>query len=320
VSGMELVIRADGGRRRGAGHVMRCLAVAEAAHYRGWPITLSADLSELSWVQPWVADLQVRLVAPCDDAAELAALTAAESARAVLLDHYEFPPAMAEVEAAGAVLVSLEDDAFGRQPAHVAVDYRLGAETAARPDDGSQTLLRGSAYAPVRRQFRMAAVARAAEGSPGSPLRVAVVAGGTDPSGLAEPLASAVTRAGAEVLRWQRGAAMVEVLATADAVISTAGVSSYELCCLGLPIALVEAADNQRDNYRALTSADAATGLGTAADVAHDPAAVTARLLAWFEDTDHMLRQAAVARELVDGFGADRIVEAIASRLEVSRG
>ena len=317
---MKLVIRADGGRRRGAGHVMRCLAVAEAARHRGWHITLSADLSELPWVQPWVADLRVRLVAPCDDAAELAALTEAESARAVLLDHYEFPPAMAEVEAAGAVLVSLEDDAFGRRPAHIAVDYRLGAETAARPADGSQTLLRGSAYAPIRRQFEMAAVAHTAEGGRGSPLRVAIVAGGTDPSGLAAPLAVAVTRAGGEVLRWQRGAAMVEALATADAVISTAGVSSYELCCLGLPIALVEAADNQRDNYRALTSADAATGLGTATDVAHDPATVTSLLRTWFEDADRRVRQAAIARGLVDGLGADRIVEAIASRLEVSRG
>jgi spore coat polysaccharide biosynthesis predicted glycosyltransferase SpsG len=103
-------------------------------------------------------------------------------------------------------------------------------------------------------------------------------------------------------------------------VISTAGVSSYELCCLGLPLGLVEAVDNQRDNYRALTSADAATGLGTATDVAHDPATVTARLRAWFEDADRRVRQAAIARGLVDGLGADRIVEAIASRLEVSRG
>lgn len=92
---------------------------------------------------------------------------------------------------------------------------------------------------------------------------------------------------------------MSKTLRTADAVVSTAGVSSYELCCLGIPLALVEAVENQRDNYRALTSADAATGLGTGRDVAHDPATVTTRLKGWLDDAPRRLRQAATARELL---------------------
>lgn len=313
---MELVIRADSGRQHGAGHVMRCLAVAEQARDLGWRVTLSADLSELPWVERWLVSLQVRLVAPCDEASGLAGLAEGPGAVAVLLDHYDFPPAMAEVAAAGAVLVSFEDGVFGRRPAHLVVDYRLGAEATDRPADRSQTLLRGSAFAPIRREFRTAALNRVAGRADPSWLRVAVVAGGTDPSGLAAPLAAAVTRAGGEVLRWQPGAGMSATLRTADAVVSTAGVSSYELCCPGIPLALVEAVENQRDNYRALTSADAATGLGTGRDVAHDPVTVTARLSAWLDDPDTRSRQAATARELVDGLGAERIVAAMARCLE----
>lgn len=115
-------MRADSGRQHGAGHVMRCLAVAEQARDLGWRVTLSAALSELPWVERWLVSLQVRLVEPCDEPSGLAGLAEGPGAVAVLLDHHDFPPAMAEVAAAGAVLVSFEDGVFGRRPAHIVVD------------------------------------------------------------------------------------------------------------------------------------------------------------------------------------------------------
>lgn len=172
-----------------------------------------------------------------------------------------------------------------------------------------------------------------APGGSGLP-RVLVVMGGTDAAGLLPRVVAAldatgapaevdvVVPAGRDVPLPAGGparfraigplpdlpAAMVE----ADLVVSAAGTTVWELCCVGAPMALVRAADNQAEGYRTVVAAGAAAGLGGADDLASPaPAAAVLRALL----TDPALRNAlaARARTVVDGEGANRIVDAIAS-------
>src|SRR5207237_10340241 len=90
---------------------------------------------------------------------------------AVIVDHYGLGDLRKEVNAAGALLVSIEDDVFGRRPADIVVDS--GFAPGPRPDDGSGVLLRGIAYAPLRD-----VVLSTRRAPSGPPLHVTVVLGG----------------------------------------------------------------------------------------------------------------------------------------------
>ena len=55
---------------------------------------------------------------------------------------------------------------------------------------------------------------------------------------------------------------LAAIMARADLVISAAGTSVWELCCIGVPMALIWAVENQRDGYDRVVAAGAALGLG----------------------------------------------------------
>ncbi len=307
---MRLVISAAGGRTVGAGHVMRSMAVAEAAVAVGHAVVLAADLADLCWVEPWVCELGLELVAPTRDVASLARLAGSRGAEAVLVDSYGIGEAVEAVHDAGSLLASFEDGEHGRREADIVIDYQLEAQAEVRPHDGSTTILRGVAFAPIRAQVR----ALASGLSP--PLarnvtRAAVVMGGTDVSSLEGLVRDALTALRVDVMPVERGLSAIKRLAEAEAVVSAAGVSAYELCHLGIPTAVVLAADNQSGNYDALVQAAVVRGLGTSREITARPDLFQDRLQEWFGDPAARDSQARRARELVDGRGAHRIVAAL---------
>lgn len=317
----HLLIRADAGSQRGAGHVMRCLAVAEAAREHGWRVTMSTHLSAVGWVRPWIESLGVETVETADTVESLVELGGSTRADAVLLDHYGFgdhPDLLPAIEGIGAGLANFEDGEFGRRAAHLSIDYSLGAESMRRPHDGSTYCLRGIRFAPIRAEIRTGRSARPEpcdEPLSGRPV-VAVLMGGTDAQGLTATVEALIAQAGGHAHLLDGGLSLVSQLRRADAVISAAGVSAYELACLGIPTTLLQAAENQGANYRAMVAAGAAAGLGTAAELRAQPALVANRLRAWLSDPELLAATARVGRQLVDGRGASRIVAALAATSE----
>ena len=96
------------------------------------------------------------------------------------------------------------------------------------------------------------------------------------------------------------------LFADADLVISAAGVTLLELCCIGVPAAIVQLADNQAAGYRAAVDQGLAVGLGTVADLPTAAPIVRALL----EDPERRAALGAAASSVVDGRGADRILTA----------
>ncbi|HEX2132977.1 MAG TPA: spore coat protein, partial [Actinophytocola sp.] len=230
----SLLLRADGGPTIGVGHVARCLAFAEAAVARGWTVTFAG---EPAWLADRFAALDVPVV-PASDRMD---------ADVVLVDHY----GLAELPAVRARVVSLEDGTYGRRAADVVVDPNL--VLAPREPDGTGVFLGGPRYAPLRAD--VVAARRARTGVPGDPPRIVVVMGG----GAAAPtVAAAVTAlrdtglpmsvraiAAGEVplppagpgQRFEVGPptpALPTLFAEADLVVSAAGVTLTELCCVGV--------------------------------------------------------------------------------------
>lgn len=319
-----LLLRADAGPRLGAGHLSRCVAFAEEAVTRGWHVTLSGEIAAGQWLR----SLDVPLLPPATDADALAGLAKEVAADLVVVDNYPLGELWPAVRNVGARLISLEDGEFGRRAADIVVD--CGLAPPARPDDGSPTVLTGPAFAPLRAAVREAREHRRRGVPAGDPPRVIVALGGGDASAVLPPLLTALRDTGLamDVLAissapgmtpaprpWQRFAVdgpradLLRLFAGADLVVSAAGVTLLELCCIGVPTALLLRADNQAAGYRAVVDRHAVAGLGAVEDLIADPAPATEVLCGVLGDPSRRAGLAAAASGLVDGHGARRILD-----------
>lgn len=308
----NLLLRADGGPSIGVGHVSRCLAFAEAASARGWRPVFVGDLGGATWLAERFAALDVPVLP--------SAAFPDVPADVVLVDHYglgELPEVRARAR-----LVSLEDGHYGRRAADVVVDSSLAV--APRPADGSAVLLAGPRYAPVRADV---VAARRARSGAGDPPRVVVVMGG----GAAAPTVGAALSAlrdtglpmsvravaagevplpapapGQHFEVCPPTPALPTLLAEADLAVSAAGVTLTELCCIGVPAALVQLVDNQAAGYRAALAQGLAAGLGTPDEL---PAS-TDTLRELLRDPARRDALAGAAAATVDGDGAARVLDA----------
>ena len=323
---MRLLLRADASPTIGAGHISRVVAYAERAVSRGWEVAFAGNTDNSEWLASRFSELSVTRL-PVSPLASLAS-----GFDAVLVDHYGLGDVRAEVNAAGAVLVSIEDDTFGRRPADVVVDS--GFTPLPRSSDGSGVLLRGVEFTALRDVVLRTRALRASR-TPGSPLHVTVVLGGgaewvSTVSSLLRALrdtslpftADALVRGEPELPSLVDGQSirvapphpgLLDLLATTDVAITAAGVTFLELCCLGVPTAAVQLVDNQAAGYRAALDLGLTTGLGTASTL--DDRSVTTALRELLSDASLRSRLAKAASSTVDGRGADRVLDVVAARL-----
>lgn len=325
---MRVLLRCDASIGGGVGHLVRCLALAEAADERGWEVTLAGTF-DAPLARRLLASARVEVVEAATTTEGLAAQARGLEADVLHVDHYDVGADL-RGRMNDVVLSSIEDGTFGRRPADVVVDSTPGAQDAGRPHDGSAQVLLGVRHAPLRAAVRAARERAPRPARPGEPGDVLVVMGGTDPYGAAVPAAALARQAGAgrvvvvgdEATGVRARAAVpgVEVLGpvddlpglatTVDVVISAAGTSVWELACVGAPTALVPVTGNQRTGYERAVAAGIAIGLGTLDELRSGAAGAQAALAALLADHDRQTSLAAAGRDLVDGHGADRILDA----------
>jgi spore coat polysaccharide biosynthesis predicted glycosyltransferase SpsG len=261
----------------------------------------------------------------------------------VVVDSYRLPPEVyATVRAAGVPLVALVDgDPAGRE-ADVYVNQNLGGERRPEGLAPGATYLGGVEFALMRDEILRATAPPAPR--TGDRPRVLAFFGGTDPFGAAPAVAELLVRTGRpfEAVVVAADAALAErvravepcpsqklvavaplsplasAVREADAVVSAAGTSVWELLCLGAAAAVVQVADNQRAGYAAVTAGGAAAGLGHLDGLPTDPAAArTAHALLTDPDLRAELRRR--ARATVDGQGRRRVVDAALATLTHDR-
>jgi spore coat polysaccharide biosynthesis predicted glycosyltransferase SpsG len=328
----RLLLRADASPVIGAGHISRVVAYAERAVSRGWAVSFSGRTDNAEWLASRFDELGVPRLQPADDGPALGRL--AEDFDVVLVDHYELGDLRKDVNNAGALLVSIEDGTFGRRAADVVAD--CGFAPAPRPEDGSPVLLRGVAYAPLR-DVVLAARDKRQHVRLDGPLRVTVVLGGGGAwAGVVSAILTALSETGlsfaARVLA--RGDVTVpaafdgqsfevtgpgtnlhDLLVDTDLAVSAAGVTLLELCCLGVPTAVVRLVDNQVTGYRGALDHGLAAGIGSGESLlagGQEAGSVLSDLLSRSTERE---RLAATAAATVDGLGADRVLDAVSEIL-----
>jgi UDP-2,4-diacetamido-2,4,6-trideoxy-beta-L-altropyranose hydrolase len=348
-SGSPLIIRTDAGGRIGLGHLMRCLALAEAWQDRGgqalFITACESDRLRQRLVQEGFELIPGERVHPDPHDWALMSEVLQEHPRSwVVLDGYHLDSSyQRRVKEAGHPLLAVDDMAhLEHYWADVILNQNLHATTLRYDAEPNAQFLLGIRYSLLRREFVRWRSWR--KEIPGVAHRVLITLGGSDADNATLMVVSALAAVEADTLeavvvvgadsphyealqaaacgsrhaiRLLRNVTdMSQLMAWADIAISAAGITVYELANLGVPMCLVAIAGNQEANARLLDLAGAARGLGSLRDLTpRRIAAAISLLIRSKPDRDSM---SARGRELVDGLGAERVVmRLLAERLRL---
>lgn len=331
-----LLFRADAGPDIGAGHVMRCLALALAWQTSGGRAVFLTRKSTLSIARYRDAEIEsIELSAnPGSKAdAEVTVHSAAElGANWIVVDGYHFDGTFQKLLATSDRQILWIDDEAHAPPysADLVLNQNPHANKGLYRDRAQATgLLLGSRYALLRPEFLRASVDR----SPDRVTRILITLGGSDPLGLTGLLISALLPAlepDAEIraivgplakedshltqLARQNPSVhllrsvqdMAKQMEWAHLAVAAAGSTCWELAALGLPALLVAVAKNQRPLATSMARSGAAIDLGPPEGLASSQVETAFRQLAKSPSRYRAASQAGPA--LVDGQGADRVL------------
>jgi UDP-2,4-diacetamido-2,4,6-trideoxy-beta-L-altropyranose hydrolase len=332
-----LIIRADASVEIGTGHVMRCLALAQAWQDAGGDVVFAMARSTPAVEDRLCAERVVvfKLDAIAGDATQVIALARSRQAQWVVADGYAFGSGYQhEIKNAALKLLWVDD---GGQQEHYSADLILNQNTHARESmyphrEPHTRLLLGPRYAMLRREFgpwrefkreiaRVGSkvlvtmggsdpdnvtlrVIEALQAVAADRLEITVVAGGSNPH--FGSLQQAVSLSGRAPRLLRNAANMPELMAWADIAISAAGTTCWEMCLLGLPAMVIDLAPNQLPVALELARSHAAIHLGNTRDVTVEKIGV--RLEFFLRSPDLRSTMSQRGRELVDGRGAQRVV------------
>jgi UDP-2,4-diacetamido-2,4,6-trideoxy-beta-L-altropyranose hydrolase len=337
----SLFIRADANTQIGMGHVMRCLALAQA-----WQETGGAVHFALANVAPAIESrlrdegLNVYYLTAQpgsdDDANQTITLARQIQATWVVVDGYHFDADYQRALKQADLRLLVVDD-YGHANhyyADLVLNQNIYAEESLYTSREPYThLLLGTQYALLRREFwpwrgwrrEIAPVAR----------KVLVTLGGADPDNVTlkvirvlqqtqlegleavvvvgnsnphwETLQAAVNQQTESAIRLEQNVThMPELMTWADVAISAGGSTCWELAFMGLPNLVMVLADNQRLVAEGLNTAGVSVNLGNADLLSPNT------LIAAFSDLANSPKKRfesiRCSQMLVDGAGADRVV------------
>lgn len=341
---MNLLIRADASPEIGSGHVMRCLALAQAWIDSGENAALaSANLGERLEVRFKIEGIRVLRIGATAGSTEDAEITIALARRFrscwVVVDGYQFgTDYLRMLKEAGLRLLVIDDTADAK---HYFADFILNPSFDANIEwysnrETSTRLLLGPRYALLRREFlKWRGWTRAI---PNNARNLLVIFGGADPGNSSMKAIAAMRQidrdlqvvllAGEENPRYDelcQAARQVKrcvrieqsppdvspFMAWADVAFSAAGSTIWELGFMGLPSVILTAAENQMQNAVGFKQKGASAYLGREVEV--DSTQIANSITKLLASRNLRTRMTAACREIVDGGGSSCVVAQLAS-------
>jgi UDP-2,4-diacetamido-2,4,6-trideoxy-beta-L-altropyranose hydrolase len=335
-----LLIRADATAQIGTGHVMRCLALAQAWKKLGdQAVFLMRREGETLETRIRSAGVAVRylnaIAGSKEDAQETARLTFEMGASWIILDGYHFSSAYQGIlKDFGSRLLYIDDYGhLDHYPANIVLNHNLGSSEALYPSRAHDTqLMLGSDYILLRQEFlkwkkwerKVPKVAR----------KILVSFGGGDSGNTVFMIIkslqdlslkdvevvlltatinpqTALLQKEITVLPFRTRLLhtthdMAEIMAWADIAISAAGSTAWELAYMGVPSILVVLAENQMSVARELDNRRIGLNLGGLhALTSRQITSEMEKLLLSEQERSEMSYR---GRKLLDGYGVDRII------------
>lgn len=340
-----LLVRADATVTSGTGHVMRCLALAQAWQHAGGDV-LFAMAQFTPAIGERLQSEQLKIVAieavagSADDIRQTIAAAVSHNAEWLVLDGYQFNANyVSELQNVRPLLVLDDNGEIEFYSAELVLNQNVHARAEMYLQRAPRTrLLLGPSYTLLRKEFTAYRNWARKVSAPGK--RVLLTMGGSDPKDLTPGILAAlcdlpiadlqirvVVGGSAEnrsvVAEKAEGFSgrvevlsnvgnIAELMAWADVAITGAGTTCWEMCLLGLPAILVVVAENQRFIAEHLATLGAAINAGPAESLdCSFLAQITAQLL---ENADRRFKMSQSARQLVDGMGSERVRAALLDR------
>jgi UDP-2,4-diacetamido-2,4,6-trideoxy-beta-L-altropyranose hydrolase len=340
MSGETLIIRADADLQMGTGHVMRCLAIAQAWMADGGNITFAMTTTAKPLeVQVTARGAGVTYLsaqpASADDAAATIALARRYEATWVVVDGYHFD-ASYQRRLKDANLKVLVVDDYGHA-GHYTADVILNHNGAAHEElypgrSPDSRLLLGPRYLLLRQEFARKRLP-SRETLPIA-CRLLVTLGGSDADNVTGKVLQALASIDSELLELvivvgannqyskrlrdltqtlrqqltvvQQVTNMAPLMNWADFAIAAAGTTAWELAYMAVPTLLIPLAENQRAVAATLDRAGVALNLGWHASLT--PGSITQAAETLMVASERRRQMSECGRNLVDGHGADRVV------------
>jgi UDP-2,4-diacetamido-2,4,6-trideoxy-beta-L-altropyranose hydrolase len=341
-----LIIRADAGPQIGTGHVMRCLALAQAWEDAGGDAVFAMAAGAQS-IEPRIEAERMKIArlsaqpGSIEDAAETIRLAREAGAKWIAVDGYVFgSDYQRAIKDAGFRLLFIDD--YGHchhYTADIVLNQNIYAdESFYRSIEPYTRLLLGSKFVLLRREFlkwrgwkrEILPVAR----------KVLVTLGGSDPNNVAFKVIQALQEmdgpylqakvitglynAHPETLRQAEQCLriqvqfvtdttnMAELMAWADIAVSAGGTSCWEIAYMSLPNCIIVTAENQALVAEALHSRGVSVNMGWFASIkAVRLAQVLSDLLQDKEQRSYMSHQ---GRLIVQGEGSRNVVNTIRNK------
>lgn len=338
----HLVIRVDASTQMGTGHLIRCLALAQAWKDAGDEVTfITACQSEGLLQRLREEEFDIHLLScPYPDPSDWVYtkdVLASHPNSWVVLDGYHFDEVYQRwVKETGHRLLVIDDMAHLKHYyVDIVLNQNLHAEQLHYSCEPYTRLLLGSRYVLLRREFlawrdwkrEIPEVAR----------RVLVTLGGGDPEnhtlkviqalqkvdipGLEAIVVIGASNPHAEVLEAAIGQSripirlihdarnMPELMTWADMAVSSAGTTTWELLFLGTPTLFLVLADNQSNIAEQIESQEVGKSLGQAENITVQSLVESIASLA--KGFNLRVRVSENARQIVDGQGGHRVLEAL---------
>ena len=272
-------IRADASPQMGTGHVMRCLALAQAAQNLGFAVHMMGQVN-VSWVLEKLRAENIPFTrlegeVPTEESPEYLMKLIQESDFSpdwVVMDGYHFTlPCQRAIREAGYKLLLIDD--YNHLPEYscdILLNQNLGAEEFVYSGDIGTKLL-GPKYALLRREFVKARKLAEQRQFPSNPEKLLLTLGGGDFSShlpfieeamalpeltgctlrviqggmLEEDIRHSLAKCPATIEILDRVDDMPALLLDTDMCITAGGSTCWELCAMGVPFLTVLIAENQ---------------------------------------------------------------------------
>ena len=324
----------------GTGHVMRCLALAEAWQDTGGQVVFAIVASPSS-VRERLLRESVEILeisgtpGTPKDAERTAALARQHSAAWVVVDGYQFgEDYQRALKSVGLEILFLDDyGQAGHYYADLVLNQNVSADKNAYQNREPYTqLLLGSRYCLLRREFIAWRKWRREISPVGH--RVLVTMGGSDPENFTaraiealntiedDNLEVTVVLGGSnehseslehltdgirkKIIVHRNVSNMAELMARSDIAVSAAGTTCWELCFMGLPAVVIDLAANQKPIAQGLERRGCVIHVGGGGEVS--PGALAAQVQRLLRSQQIRQAMSLRCRELVDGGGARRVI------------
>ena len=335
-----LLIRADANTHMGTGHVMRCMALAQAWQNSGGQVSLTASslppaLTERLRAEGITLDTIAVEPGSREDAQQTAELARSLHVQWVVVDGYQFGADYQRTLKKAGLRVLFVDD-YGHAGAYCAdlvLNQNSYAHEGLYADRSSQTrLLLGPQYVLLRREFWPWRGWR--REIPAVACKVLVTMGGSDPDNVTlrviqvleqikvPSLEATVVVGGGNphyveleafaqsshhhIRVEQNVVDMPALMAWADVAVTAGGTTCYELSLMGLPALIIVLAENQRPSAAALAAAGVGWDLGWHSLI--DVPAMADALGRLRADPDARIAMMRHGQALSDGHGSVRVV------------